>query len=183
MSFLPGFSVSFACFSSSLTSLTTGTHQLSVFEVLVPSSHSPGDVFWSRDFKYHLNQIAHLSTSSPRHSPKFQACISVHVSDISTSVSVRHFKMDRSKTKLILSTHGISHLHRSQICIFNYSGVSLGTNLDSSLVLVACIQSNRRPWHSVINKSWKSQTLLTILPRPALSKPLLPAAHIIKVAS
>lgn len=69
-----------------------------------------------------LWKIAYLSTSIPRLSTKFQAHISIHVSDISTYVSILPFKIDKPKTKLMLPTHSISHLYRSQIYLFSYSG-------------------------------------------------------------
>lgn len=47
-------------------------------------------------------KMAHLSTPSPRPSAKFQVHMSTHGSDISTSLSTLHFKIDGSKTEHIL---------------------------------------------------------------------------------
>lgn len=47
-------------------------------------------------------KMAHLSTPSPRPSAKFQVHMSTHVSDISTSIPTLPFKIDGSKTELIL---------------------------------------------------------------------------------
>lgn len=114
---------------------------------LLPMSSSPMTLNTICTWK-----IAHLSTSSPRPSTKFQALISSHVSDIPTSISTPHFKIDRSKTKAILP-HTTSRIFIDHKSIFSIiQGISLGISLSSSFVLLAHIQSIRKLWHSVIKK-------------------------------